>query len=210
MTRVLVTAYEPYDRWPENASWLALVELTQALPSEPEVVTRRYPVDFDEVRTRLERDHQQVHFDFAIHMGQAPGYGRLHLEAVGLNIGIDRAKGIDSFPLSVEGPEAYRSVLPLEDWSDLLNDAGIPSHVSYHAGTYLCNAALYWSHHFAAQQGRGTRAVFLHLPLDVTQAAAEPHDCPSLAASESARAVRLLLEQCAALHAAELEETQDT
>ena len=56
MPRVLVTAFEPYDVWSENASWLALVELTRDLPVRPEVTTRLYPVDYAEMRKRLERD----------------------------------------------------------------------------------------------------------------------------------------------------------
>jgi len=35
MTRVLITAFEPFDRWSENSSWLALVELTRSLPESP-------------------------------------------------------------------------------------------------------------------------------------------------------------------------------
>ena len=34
MKKVLVTAFEPYDRWKTNASWLALVHLTQDLPPQ--------------------------------------------------------------------------------------------------------------------------------------------------------------------------------
>ena len=50
MPRVLLTAFEPYDRWKANASWLALVQLTQHLPDEPQITTRLYPVDFAEMK----------------------------------------------------------------------------------------------------------------------------------------------------------------
>ena len=72
MVSVLVTAFEAYDQWQENASWLALVELTKELPQSLTIVTRRYPVDFEETRKRLERDLADNH-EFAIHLGQAPG-----------------------------------------------------------------------------------------------------------------------------------------
>ena len=85
MTTVLLTAFEPYDRWPENASWLALVELTRDLPAEPHVVTRRYPVDFDAARARL-FDDLAANYDFALHLGQSPGSSRVHLEAIGVNV----------------------------------------------------------------------------------------------------------------------------
>ena len=76
MTTVLITAFEPYDRWPENASWLALLELTRDLPPEPKVVTRRYPVDFASARTRLFED-LAANYDFALHLGQSPGSSRV-------------------------------------------------------------------------------------------------------------------------------------
>src|SRR5262245_50824012 len=86
VSSILITAFEPYDRWQENSSWLALVELTRELPLEPKVVTRRYPVDFEQTRSRLFED-LAAGYDFALHLGQAPGIGRIHLEAIGVNVG---------------------------------------------------------------------------------------------------------------------------
>ena len=56
MPRILITAFEPYDRWSENASWLALVEFTKTLQVDTEITTRRYPVDFAAVRECLQSD----------------------------------------------------------------------------------------------------------------------------------------------------------
>ena len=83
MPRVLLTAFEPYDRWKSNASWLALVQLTQHLPDEPQITTRLYPVDFAEMKERLAAD-LSANFDYALHVGQAPGSSRIQLEAIGL------------------------------------------------------------------------------------------------------------------------------
>ena len=113
MPAVLITAFEPYDDWSENASWLALVELTRDLPSRSKVVTRRYPVDFEAVRQRL-REDLAADYDYALYLGQAPGTGRIHLEMIGTNIGGHSSQTPDQFqPLVAEGPVAYRSSLPL-------------------------------------------------------------------------------------------------
>ncbi|MEL6897668.1 MAG: pyroglutamyl-peptidase I, partial [Planctomycetota bacterium] len=61
--------------------------------------------------------------------------------------------------------------LPLQRWCDELRSAGIPTVVSHHAGTYLCNAALYFSHLFADMYGYSTRSGFVHLPLSPAQVA---------------------------------------
>lgn len=197
MSRVLLTAFEPYDRWKANASWLALVQLTHSLPSRPQLVTRLYPVDFGVMKERLAEDLQQ-NFDYALHLGQAPGSSRIQLEAVGLNIGGSYSQSPDQYrPLVEDGPVAYRTSLPVGDWAVKLRRAGIPAQVSYHAGTYLCNATLYWSHYVAERTAIRTKSAFMHVPLDVSQAVNESHGTPSLSAGLTAEAIKLILEELA-------------
>jgi pyroglutamyl-peptidase len=197
MTTVLLTAFEPYDRWQENASWLALKELTRDLPSQPKVVTRLYPVDFRAARTKLSED-LAANYDFSIHLGQAPGSGSIRLEAMGLNIGGSSRQLPEEFhPLAADGPVAYQSHLPLAHWAALIRSAGIPAQVSYHAGTFLCNATLYLAHYLAAQQGLKTRSCFVHLPLATSQVLSDRQDSASLPAPMSAAAVRLILSELA-------------
>lgn len=193
MTKVLMTAFDPYGTWQTNASWLTLIELTRELPSRPQLTTRRYAVEFSDVRRRLQKD-LEANYDFALHLGQAPGSGRIQLESIGLNIGGEPGQSTDQFrPLDLEGPVAYRSALPLGEWAEKLRSAGIPAQVSHHAGTYLCNATLYWSHLCAERMGLKTRSTFIHLPLDVSQTVGLAKDTPSLPASLSATAIRLIL-----------------
>jgi pyroglutamyl-peptidase len=197
MSRVLLTAFEPYDRWKSNASWLALVQLTQHLPDEPQITTRLYPVDFAEMKERLAAD-LSANFDYALHVGQAPGSSRIQLEAIGLNIGGSSSQSPDQYrPLSDDGPVAYRSDLPLADWAVKLRRAGVPAQVSYHAGNYLCNATLYWSHYLIERMALATQTAFIHVPLDVSQVVNEPHGTPSLPVTIGAQAIRLILEELA-------------
>ena len=127
MASVLLTAFEPYDRWKTNSSWLALVQLTHDLPPEPAVTTRLYPVDFAEVKRRLSED-LKANYDFAIHLGQAPGTSHVRLEAIGINVGGSSSHPLEQHqPLTDDGPVAYRSPLPLGDWAVKLRRAGIPA-----------------------------------------------------------------------------------
>lgn len=194
MPRILVTAYGPYDNWSENASWLALQELTRDLPADYPVTTRLYSVDFSSIKKQLAQDVAEG-FDVAIHLGQAPGQSSIALEAIGLNLARDRGQRADqALPLIHDGPLAYASRLPLGKWATMLRESGIPSEVSHHAGTYLCNAALYLSHYFSERGNHSTASTFLHLPLDPMQVIASGRDLPSLPASVSASAVRMLIE----------------
>jgi pyroglutamyl-peptidase len=198
MPKILLTAYEPYDVWKENASWLALVELTKNMPADLDVTTRRYPVDFTEVKQRLAEDLADQ-YDFAVHLGQAPGSSVVQLEQIGINVGGQSSQQRHQHrPLSSDGPVAYRSTLPLEDWVPVLRDAGIPTVLSFHAGTFLCNATLYWTHYLAQRNGWQTQAAFVHLPLATNQVACEQHAIASMPIEMSAQAVRLILEQLTA------------
>ena len=194
MTRILITSFEPYDRWSENASWLAMVEFTKAMERQTEITTRRYPVDFAAVRELLERDLSED-YDYALHLGQAPGSGLIHLEAIGLNVGGNSHEPMELHgPLVENGPVAYRSALPLSLFVRELRQRAIPASVSYHAGTYLCNATLYLTHHLAQVRGLKTQATFIHLPLETSQAVQESREVSSLPAATAADAVHTIVE----------------
>lgn len=193
MSSVLITAFEPYDIWSTNASWLTLVELTRSLPSRHNVTTRLYPVNYGGLRQRLEADFQRE-FDVVLHLGQSPGASSIHFEAVALNVASER-NDLESWPLAEDGPLAYRSELPLAELVKAVRAVQIPATISYHAGTYLCNAAMYWSHYLAAQRGYRTQATMIHLPLETGQIVAHSAKMPSLPASVMATAVQRVIER---------------
>ena len=133
-------------------------------------------------------------YDFALHLGQAPGSTRIQLESLAINVGGSSHQTPEEFrALVAEGPVAYRSPLPLAAWSVRLREAQIPAEVSYHAGTYLCNATMYFSCYLAERLELKTKAAFIHLPLDVTQTAAAAQDMAALPADISAEALRVIL-----------------
>ena len=189
MTRVLITAFEPYDRWEENASWLALMDLTRWYEGPVELTTRRYPVDLSQMSQQLRKDIQ-MDFDIALHLGQSPGSTLVKLESVGLNVRTDGS------PLIENAAEAYRCPMKLAEAAHSLVEAGIPCELSHHAGTYLCNAALYLSQHYAKSFGMKTVSAFIHLPLTPGQAAADQGtQLPSMSTAMASAALALLIDQ---------------
>jgi len=183
-----LTAFEPYDRWDENSSWLALADLTHWYDGNAELVTRRYPVDLTRMSEMLRKD-LQANFDFAIHLGQSPGSTLIRLEAVGLNLRSDGSPLVDA------APEAYRCPLTLGPCRDALIEAGIPADISHHAGTYLCNAELYLSQHYARSFGLKTKSLFIHIPLSPRQAARDGGGLASLSTPMSSAAVVMVMER---------------
>jgi pyroglutamyl-peptidase len=192
--RVLVTAFEPYGPWQTNSSWLTLVELTRDLPSQPSITTRLYPVDFDRVRGRVEGDLAHG-YDYLVFTGQAPGRPRIELETVALNLACQNPEQQQAArPLISDGPLAYATELPAERICQRMRQAGIPAAVSRDAGTYLCNAVLYFALHQVATLGLASRAIFVHLPLDPSQVALYDEPLASMPAAVSAMGLRILFD----------------
>ena len=129
-----------------------------------------------------------------LHLGQAAGAGAIQLEAIAVNVGSDETNG-EAFELESGCPVAYRSPLPLADWSQQIRSAGIPCHVSHHAGTYLCNAIFYWTSMYIERHGWDTQVAFIHVPLASEQVASMPGSQPSLPVALSATAIRTILNQ---------------
>lgn len=204
MARLLLTAFRPFDGMHENASWLALQAVTRDLPAlgatcGVEVTTRLYPVDYDELKPRLASDLAGS-FDVVLHVGQAAGAAAVRLEQFAVNARRDRGDTSDAARLlEPDGPAAYRSDLPLGEWVRRLREAGVPAELSLHAGDYLCNAALYWSHHLTATDGPPPLVAFVHLPLDVSQAVGCASETPCLPSETAADALRLMIAWAAEL-----------
>lgn len=190
MTRILLTAFEPYDRWKENSSWLAMIDLTSWYDGALDLTTRRYPVDLTKLKAMLQEDLAN-NYDFAIHLGQSPGSPIIKLEAVGLNL---RTNGE---PLLGDAPTAYRSTLDLDGCVERLTAAGVPAEVSNHAGTYLCNAALFLSQHYGAMMGRRTQSLFIHLPLTPGQVASAGSAMASMSTPMQSAAIAVITEYLA-------------
>ena len=195
MPRVLLTAFEAYDPWPQNASWLALVELTRDMPSTPTVTTRLYPVDLTAAKERLETD-LKAKYDFILHVGQVPHSSCIQLEEIAINVSTQGQGGANYEAAGhvCDGPPvAYHTPLPVSSFAKTLRKEGIPARVSFHAGTYLCNAIFYWSCRLAEELELPTKSTFVHVPLETSQVIGLDQPSSFMPAAMTARALRLLL-----------------
>ena len=87
----------------------------------------------------------------------------------------------------------FRSRMPVGRWADLLRSRNIPTMVSYHAGTFLCNATMYLSHAHYGKDPSAPFIGFIHLPLTTEQVATHQCPSPSLTTEMMAKAVNLVL-----------------
>ena len=133
-----------------------------------------------------------------VHLGLASGRARVSLERVAVNVmdyRIPDAHGdvLQDAPCVPGGPAAHWSTLPLRAILSELTTRGVPAHLSYTAGTYLCNYTLYTTLDALARRGRAVPAGFVHLPLLPSMVAAHALEEPSMDLGLMARALDAVL-----------------
>ncbi|MBU1049145.1 hypothetical protein KKG90_03870 [Candidatus Bipolaricaulota bacterium] len=173
--KLLITGYPPFDEFPTNSTHQLIESMKAKLPDELEGLRKSLAfeiIDFDnddsaaQQRTMLESYHRvmsAVSPDMCLFCGQAARRPMVTLETLAIN-------SFKGEMIDPEGPPAYWATLP--DQLALvakLRAAMIPSKLSHHAGTHLCNHILYTALHSAKRQQSEVKAGFLHLPMTTAQ-----------------------------------------
>jgi len=195
---VLVTGFEPFAGDTANPSQ----ELAKAVDGRAigAAVVRSLvlPVQHEAAGELVARALGAEGLAAVVHLGLAAGRARISLERVAVNAMDyripdaqgDMKTGEDCVP---GGPAAYWSTLPLRAMLDSLTREGIPAHLSYTAGTYLCNYVLYTTLHALAERRLEVPAGFAHLPLLPSMVAAHALEEPSMDLGLMARALDVIL-----------------
>lgn len=201
MHKILITAFEPFLHYPTNASEQILKHWLEDHPGSDRSTfqTAILPVDFQQTEVRLLEIWQQP-FDFALHLGQSPKIERFNLEMIALNLKADPNTTVDT--LDHQGPVAFKTDLPLSTWCEDLSQVGTDAEVSFHAGTYLCNATYFWSTRQMLTQQRANRSLFVHVPL-IEMQTPSTHDQIRSGSKMLSRLMRLIEDHLDASHDAE-------
>lgn len=172
---ILLTGYEPFDRFPYNPSGV-IAQTLDGLTIEGYVVKGAImPVDCVKMPGILYGLVEQHRPKIVIGLGLAFGDSGLRLERVGHNWseistpdnGGHTRPGV---PLLPEAPTAYFSTFPANQIVTGLLEAGIPAYPSDHAGGHLCNEMLFTALHainsgdWPPVEGKPVVAGFIHLP----------------------------------------------
>ena len=171
MKKLLITGFEPFGEEIINPSW----EAVKLLPEEINgysLTKLLLPVVFGKASDMIIKEAEKSDPDVILCIGQAGGRNAITPELVGINLryaSIPDNEGNQPTDESIikGGETAYFSTLPVRKISDAIRECGVPSNVSYSAGTYVCNEVLYtllW--HFS---GSDTRVGFIHIPYSEEQ-----------------------------------------
>lgn len=197
MTRVLLTAFEPFGGEPVNPSQEAARRLA-AGPGLPgvELTTAYLPVVYGDAVRALREAVEAADPEVVVCTGLAGGRYAVTPERVAINL--DDAPMADNSgqapvdtPIVPDGPVGYLSTLPVARIVQALRGAGIPAAKSSTAGHYVCNHVFYGLMHLIATERPGVLGGFVHLPFAHEQVLDRLDDVPSLALDTITEAVRI-------------------
>lgn len=166
MTKILLTAFEPFGGETKNVSQEAAARVPETVAGV-RIVKCLLPVVFgtagETLRAAIEREAP----DAVLCVGQAAGRTHVTPERVAINLRDARiadnagAMPVDE-PIVPGGPAAYFSNLPVRAMVERMGQ--IPSALSYSAGTFVCNDVMYTLLHLIDRRYRQMRGGFVHIP----------------------------------------------
>ena len=200
---ILVTGFEPFAGDSENSSRDIAKAVDGWRAGDAAVRSLVLPVQHEAAAAHMTDALARMEPFAVIHLGLAGGRARISLEQVAVNVMDYRIPDAHGDVLCGEscvagGPPAYFATLPTRAILAELTAEGIPAHLSYTAGTYLCNYVLYATLHAIAGRAADTRAGFIHVPFLPSMVAAHGLEEPSMDLSLMLRAIETALRVVAA------------
>ncbi len=167
MTRtVYITGFEPFGGESVNASWEAVRLLPDKL-SGWKILKEQLPVVYGLAGSRMLQTAESADSGIIICTGVAAGRTEITPEMIAVNLRFARIADNAGFRPFFEridpaGPDGIFSSLPVSEMAETVRQSGIPSNVSFTAGTYVCNDLFYLLMHRCRNEDilRG----FIHVP----------------------------------------------
>ena len=200
--KILITGFDPFGGETVNPAYEAVKLLPDTIAGA-QIIKMEIPTVFSQCGPAVEAGIREHHPDVVLNIGRAGGRSCVTVERVAVNLaeaGIPDNAGEQPMdqPLQPDGPAAYFATIPVKAVVQNVRDHGLPCHLSYSAGTYVCNCVMYNVLHLAATKYPGLRAGFLHVPYADFQTAGKPNGTPSASLASIAKALEYAVEAVAA------------
>lgn len=196
--KVLITGFDPFGGEKVNPAYEAVKLLPDTIAGA-EIIKLEIPTVFSKSGPAVEAGIQAHHPDVVLNIGQAGGRSCVTVEQVAINLAEARIPDNNGEqpadePLQEGGPTAYFATIPVKAIVKNVRDHGIPCHISYSAGTYVCNCVMYNVLHMAATKYPNIRAGFIHVPFADEQVVNKPNGTPSSSLTVIAKALEYAVE----------------
>lgn len=194
---ILLTGFEPFGGSEVNPSILACRELEGKTYTGYRAVVEEIPLRYHEIKGLIE-GHIERHKPAAVVSTGQGGAGGLSVERVAINVASARMpyncgyKPLDE-PFNSDGPVAYWTKLPFREVLEALKEAGVPSRLSYSAGTFGCNQLFYHLMDYLAREIVDVPAGFIHVPM-LPEQVLEKRNAASMSLDLIARGLEVIVE----------------
>ena len=153
------------------------------------------PTDIDKMITASDEDA----WDLTLFTCTTGGRSAITPEKVAINLMDGRiADNAGYQPIDVtiqeDGETAYFTSLPVKAMVQNIKDAGIPSALSYTAGSYVCNYLMYTLLYLIDRKYPNIRGGFIHVPYAMEQVVNKPLGTPSMDLHQIARGLEKAVE----------------
>ena len=170
------------------------------LPLRPVIPTMDpCPTEFKKSAPAVEAAIKEHNPDIVINVGQAGGRSCVTVEKVGINLADARIpdnagdQPLDE-PLQADGPTGYFATIPVNAMVQNVRAHGLPCHVSFTAGTYVCNCVMYNVLHMCATKYTNIRAGFIHVPYACDQVVDKANGMASMPLETIAKSLEYCVE----------------
>lgn len=196
--KILITGFNPFGGETVNPAYEA-VKLMPDTIAGAQLVKLEVPTEFRKAGEVLEAAMEQTHPDIVICVGQAGGRSAITPEKVAINLMDGRIPDNAGFQpvdetIHEDGETAYFTSLPVKAMVAKIRAAGIPSALSYTAGSYVCNYLMYELLYLIDKKYPGVRGGFIHVPYAMEQVVEKPLGTASMDLHQIARGLECAVE----------------
>jgi len=196
--RILVTGFDPFGNETVNPAYEAVKLLPDNIAGA-EIIKLEIPTVFGKCDPVVEQAIIDKKPDVVLSIGQAGGRFDISVERVAVNIADGRIpdnEGNQPIDQTIRegGENAYFASVPVKAIVEKIRARGIPSSVSYTAGSYVCNFIMYCVLHSIATKHPGIRAGFIHVPFMTSQAIGKPVNTPTMSIQTISSAIEAAIE----------------
>lgn len=193
--KVLITGFDPFGGESINPAYEA-VKLMPDTINGAEIIKLEIPTVYKKSGEVIDAKVEECKPDVVLCIGQAGGRSSITIEKVAINLAEARIKDNDGqqpmdAPLEEDGENAYFTNLPCKAVVKELRDNGIPAHISYTAGTFVCNDVMYHVLYKINKEYPNMRGGFIHVPYVTEQVVEKAQGTPAMSAETIAKGLEL-------------------
>lgn len=202
--KLLITGFDPFGGEQTNPA-IEAVKRLPAVIAGATVAPLEIPTVFGTCAEVVRQAIITEQPDVVLSVGQAGGRSALTPELIAINLDDGRIPDNAGFqpvdqPIQPNGPAAYFTQLPVKAMARAIRQAGLPSHVSTTAGTYVCNHIMYQVQHLRATEFPQLQAGFIHIPF-LPEQVVQRSGVPSLSLTDDVRGLTAAIRAIVIAHA---------